>query len=574
MADRPEQKSTPKVHEPFDLPDIRFPVPFGMDRHLAAILPRTYDVELEWLLEDGAKHKVNGLRLTPPATLDGETEVTADELCQVMLAMANVHAEEDEAEDARTYRVKMCWRDEGNKPHRKFWKFVVTPPGSDVQPAKGRPAQTDPYADHVMDENSTQMEYAQRSFERQQKLAGEANTMILRQVESTMNTILKAHAMAQTEQRLQNEDQRKALRESRAQTDQAQDRLFKMALAMTANNEQQEAMQAKALEMFTMGWQWYMTSATQQIAMLERRHKEELARIREGKKEENRWGWVKDFGPSIMAFGGSLLSHMGVPLGELLKNMGEEEAKAAQSGAQYGGQPDAPPAGFESTEDPPSSPPTTSTPGPSSTPNSSASSPTPTPSWSPPSPPTINEMSMGAKARRFGELFTAAAWAQLRAGMSAETLGILTEFVTADDAKAAPMMMLFTRRLTENPSEDQLLNNVLTAEQIELAGAIVTELQQQAAQRSARHETTQQPTEVKVEVVATKGSRIRSSVDAEDDLEELRALLASVRGLPPSARTELESYGSVAELTKQDDDELLGIPGIGPATLGRLRAKL
>jgi hypothetical protein len=596
-----------------------------MDRHLGQVLHRTHDVELEWLLEDGSKNKINGIRLTPPQTEGQDTQLTAEELCQVMLAMANIHAEEDEAEDPRNYRAKLHWKDDKGKPHRKFWKFLVNPPGHNQSGgvAGRQAANQDPYDQHSMDESSTRMEYQQRSFERQQRMAGEANSMIMRQVESTLNTILRAHTQSSAEQRLQNEENRIALRESREQTNKAQDRLFKMALTLTTNNEQQEQMQQKAMEMFTMGWQWYMHSMTQQLVFQERRHREEFSRLREQKKEDGRWSWVGEFAPVFLSFGGAVLSHFGMPIGDMMQHAGAEQARAAQEAAmdpnaQRPAQ-EGPPSGFEDSPPPGFAPPSAPPPAPPTAPPGAptaqaADAGAPHVEQPPPPPVDPSSLTLAEKARRFGEVFPAAAWQTLREGMSPTTFGALQAFVTSErDGDVGPRMMVFTAQLQMHPAEDQCLNSVLSPEQMSLANAIMGQLQSQqgaapgggappaparppAPSPPPQPSVPQPPAAPKVPAgfeppgsvseahggpgVSPKqdgdgGAAAQAAEEAEEDaLEELRALLASVRGLAPSARNELEAYGSVASLHGAEDTELLGIAGVGPVVLRRLRDEL
>ncbi|HLA80694.1 MAG TPA: hypothetical protein VJP78_03545, partial [Thermoleophilia bacterium] len=347
---------TPRPHQQFEVPEgIHFPIPFGMDRHLAVHLARTVDVVLEYMADDDqTKEEVNGLFMTPPGP-GKDPQLSPEDVAKLMLAMAHVHAEDAEAEDARVYRIRQHWKDDQGKVRRKFWRFEWRPSGYDAQRARpgrvGAGSDQDSWGDHVMDEGAARFEYQQRSWALQQRQQSEASSMAMKQIESTLNTILSANTSVLSEQRLMNEENRIALRESRAQTAAAQDRLFKMAIALTANNEHQEQLQQKSMEMFTMGWSWYMTSMNQQSVLQERRHRDEIARLNQAKAEDGKWNWVGQFAPAFLAAGAALLSKMGMPGGDLLEDAAAEAAKAeAAKAAGAGGAP----AGFESVpQDPP-----------------------------------------------------------------------------------------------------------------------------------------------------------------------------------------------------------------------------
>ncbi|GAG08742.1 unnamed protein product, partial [marine sediment metagenome] len=223
-----------KAHTPFELPDFLFPVPFGMEKHLSVVLQRTYRVEVEWMREDGTKEKANGFDLKV-ATKDGEVpEMTSEELCQVCLAIGYLHFEEEEAQEERKYRVRQYWKDDKGKDRRKFWPFKVRPAGEVAGSGQmGHQQPVDPNAYGGIEEpGEGRWESSQRQTERTQRMLVDANGMVMRQVDMTLTTILKANSSVLGEQRLMNEENRIALRESRDQTSKAQDRLFKMAIAL------------------------------------------------------------------------------------------------------------------------------------------------------------------------------------------------------------------------------------------------------------------------------------------------------------------------------------------------------
>ena len=87
-----------KAHTPFELPDVAYPVPLGMEKKLSQVLARCYRVEVEWLDQAGTKDKVNGVDLDLPKKNGDPLECTAEELCQVVLAMGYMHALIDRAE--------------------------------------------------------------------------------------------------------------------------------------------------------------------------------------------------------------------------------------------------------------------------------------------------------------------------------------------------------------------------------------------------------------------------------------------------------------------------------------------
>ena len=625
-----------KAHTPFELPDLAYPVPMGMEKKLNSVLATCYKVEVEWLAENGTKHKVNGLDLdVPPKSGD---ELTSEELAQICLAMGHIHAETEEAEESRIYRIRQYYKDKDGTERKAFYKFTVHPAGEEPQrlPARGAPGRgpsnyngngwgpmdyEDPY--------SYASGQAQLMAERTQQQMVNANAMVMRQVDMTLNTILRANSQVLEEQRKMNEENRIALRESRTQTAEAQDRLFKMAIALTAHNEQQEAIQNRALEMFSMGYQWFWWSVQQQMAMSERRHRDELDRARQERKEENRWSFVKEIGPAILGFGGSILSAMGNNgLGSFLEGIAGEAAQAQQAAAGMGGfdpTGGAAPGGFSPGPGGPGPGPGGFSPGPSPSPSGAPAGFSPSPAGfgpapgggvppgfqatpsAPPSPPpappsaaNFDHLTPLQKAHRFGELFSGAAWETLRAGMLPGQIQALEQLITNQEPEnVRPLMQLFTQALKAHLPGDEALSSVLTREQVQLASSIVQDIQTSSASPPSNPpmpgSTTSAPPSPQTPIVPAPPTPAGSGPSSaglsstgqgmaaptgeaggrQADPAEVRAFLAHFAKLPPATCDEIvDTWPTLDALRAAKDEDLKGLYGIGPVMLRKIREKL
>ena len=237
----------------------------------------------------------------------------------------------------------------------------------------------------------------------------------------------------------------------------------------------------------------------QQMAMSERRHRDELDRARQERKEENRWSFVKEIGPAILGFGGSILSAMGNNgLGSFLEGIAGEAAQAQQAAAGMGGfdpTGGAAPGGFSPGPGGPGPGPGGFSPGPSPSPSGAPAGFSPSPAGfgpapgggvppgfqatpsAPPSPPpappsaaNFDHLTPLQKAHRFGELFSGAAWETLRAGMVPEQIQALEQLITNQEPEnVRPLMQLFTQALKAHLPGDEALSSVLTREQVQSA---------------------------------------------------------------------------------------------------------
>lgn len=199
--------------------------------------------------------------------------------------------------------------------------------------------------------------------------------------------------------------------------------------------------------------------------------------------------------------------------------------------------------------------------------------------------------------------------------MNEAQFGALQVFVTVqEESQVQPAMMAFTAQLQLHPAGDQALNSVLSREQVDIAQEIMGDLQSRQSGAGgggvpappagpappsapappippqppapgvpAGPESTHSSPPAPGSVVASPSEGGGGAAgapgdpdppDPEEELEELRALLAGVRGLAPAARTALEKYATVAQLAAVSDSDLLGIAGLGPVALRRLRDQL
>jgi len=504
-----------KIHRPFDEePDFAHRPPPHFAAKIEPILARLMKVEVELLDKHNKGEPVNGLDLDVPDKPEDAPELETRELIQILLEMASVDAEQRELEEPQLYRARLTYWNKSRTEARKTFLRWTWDPYEGQEEARPReqaqaiaasrqaqrrtPGPSDPYAPMEHDESSWRAEYQFNRMAQMEEQMMRMFSLMMGQVDAVLKTILSSQSQANEENRKDRHEHRQALKQANAETNKAQDRLFRMALHVTQHNEQQEAINQRALEMFQAGYTWFWYSQQQMQRAAERRHAEEIERLRRQKKDEGRLDLIAKMGPAAIAFAASVMQNINPQLGAWLESIAQQRqqqndaAASTPPGFEGGGAP----SGFESS------------PGGGTPPGFEGAQAAAPPSNDPAQQAAdaaeakmraeIDALSMAERARKFVDGFSTDALVILRDRLGDELVDMIENFAKCStDQEVCIGLYQLTNAIKSHPTADIMLNDLVSKNQFACMDSIAAQMQRMAEQgpivSDAANDTPAQP---------------------------------------------------------------------------------